>query len=298
MTRVRPSGSGNRAFWRMVTVSVVLRALAAYGICCLTLAVFDAVRAGGAAALWSNDPSLIPGLLLLAAVAVGVTRASWLLGRAAWHSLAFGREIRVRAARLPPRLGATLLGGASDRLVFLDAEAPFALTYGALRPRVVITAGLVGRLSDAELDAVLAHEREHLRSRDPLKNILARAMLARHFYLPAMAGLRDRFTAGRELSADHAAVTAHGTTPLAGALLKVTAAPAWAAASPSAAMSNDALLEARIRQLETGTEPAPPPTGRMAVLSTIGGALFLAFTVAWSAVIVAHYLPHCLPGLR
>ena len=298
MTRARASGSGNRAFWRMVTVSVVLRALLAYGICCLALAIFDAVRSRGAAALWSNNPNLIPGLLLLAVVAVGVARATWLLGSAARHTLAFRREIHGRAAQPPPRLGATLPGDASDRLVFLDAEAPFALTYGVLRPRVVITAGLVGTLSDAELDAVLAHEREHLRSRDPLKNILARAMLARHFYLPAMAGLRDQFTAGRELSADHAAVTAHGIAPLAGALLKVTAAPAWAAASPSAAMSNDALLEARVRQLETGTEPAPPRTGRTAALATIGGALFLAFTVAWSALIIAHYLPHCLPGLR
>lgn len=99
MTGVRASGSGNRAFWRMVTVSVALLVLLAYGICCLALAIFDAVRSRGAAALWSNDPSLVPGLVLLAAVAVGVTRATWLLGSAARHSLAFGREIRDRATR-------------------------------------------------------------------------------------------------------------------------------------------------------------------------------------------------------
>jgi hypothetical protein len=75
VTGVRASGSGNRAFWRMVTVSVALRVLLAYGICCLALAIFDAVRSRGAAALWSNDPNLVPGLVLLAAVAVGVTRA-------------------------------------------------------------------------------------------------------------------------------------------------------------------------------------------------------------------------------
>lgn len=61
----------------------------------------------------------------------------------------------------------------------------FALTYGVLRPRVLASTGLAATLSDAELAAVLAHEREHLRGRDPLKKVLARAIPARHFYLPA-----------------------------------------------------------------------------------------------------------------
>ena len=50
---------------------------------------------------------------------------------------------------------------------------------------------------------MLAREREHLRGRDPLKNVLARAIPARHFYLPALAGLQSRFTAGRELVGAH-----------------------------------------------------------------------------------------------
>ena len=69
----------------------------------------------------------------------------------------------------------------------LDARSPFALTYGMVRPRVLISTGLAATLSDAELAAVLSHEREHVRSLDPLKNMLARAIPARHFYLPALA---------------------------------------------------------------------------------------------------------------
>lgn len=295
MTRTPGSGTGNRAFWRMVTVSVLLRVLAAYGICCLAFAIIDAVRLRGPIALWSNNPNLIPGLLLLTAAAIGITRASWLLGKSAWHSVDFGRQIHGHATQTPPRLRAGRLAGIGGRLVVLDADAPFALTYGALRPRVVVSTGLVRALTDAELGAVLAHEREHLRGRDPLKNILARAILARHFYLPSLTGLRDRFTAGRELSADRAAIAAHGATPLAGALLKVTEGPAWAMASPSAAMSSSALLEARIRQLETGTEPAPPVAGHRAAVYAVGSALLLLSAIAWSAVIVVHYMPQCIP---
>ena len=294
MTGLRAPGTGNRAFWWMVAASALVRALLAYGICCLVLAIFDAVSSGGPTALWSNDPSLLPGLAVLAVVAVGVSRATWLLARTARHSIAFAHHVRDHATRTPARLAAARW--TDGRLAVLDDKAPFALTYGVLHPRVLVTTGLLGALSDAELAAVLAHEREHLRNHDPLKNVLARAILARHFYLPALARLRDRFTSGRELSADRAALAAHGVAPLAGALLKVTEGPAWAAASPSAAMSTEALLEARISQLETGAEPPPPPTGHRAALYTLTGGLLLGSGIAWSAIIVAHYMPQCIPG--
>jgi len=281
----------------MVAISALLRALLVYGICCLALAIVDAVRSAGPAALWSNDPNLLPGLLLLALAAVGVTGAAWSLAKSAWHSAAVAHHIRHHRIPAPPRLAAwrEILAG---RLVTLDAPAPYALTYGALRPRVLVTTGLLRTLSDAEVAAVLAHEHEHLRSRDPLKNVLARAILARHFYLPALTRLRDRFTSGRELSADRAAMAAYGVAPLAGALLKVTEAPTWAAASPSAAMSTQAVLEARVTQLETGTEPRSAPAGRREVLPTLIAVLLLGSAIIWSAVIVAHYMPQCLPGLR
>lgn len=296
---MRTAGKGNRAFWWMVGISALARALLAYGACCLALAVVIAVRSGGLITLWSNHPSLVSALLVLAVLAVGVGRAGWLLGTSAWHSIAFAQHVRRHAASTPGRLIAKARwGGIDGRLVVLATAAPFALTYGVLSPRVLVTTGLVETLSDAELGAVLAHEREHLRNRDPLKILLARAILARHFYLPALAGLRDRFASARELSADRAALKTHGITSLAGALFKVTEAPAWAAASPSAAMSTDALLEARISQLETGTEPPPPRTGRRAMLYTLTGGLVFGSAVGWSAIIVAHYLPQCIPGLR
>jgi hypothetical protein len=93
-----------------------------------------------------------------------------------------------------------------------------------------------------------------------------------------------------------AAMAAHGVPALAGALLKVTEGPAWAAASPSAAMSTKALLEARVTRLETGTEPRHPPAGRHRALPSLAAALVLGPAFIWSAVIVVHYMPHCLPG--
>lgn len=297
MSRPPGASTGNRAFWRMVAVSAFMRALLAYGICCLALAIFAAVRSAGLGALWSSEPNLVPGLLVLALAAVGMARAAWSLAKSAWHSAAVARHIRHHRIATPARLAAWQ-GNLGDRLVTLDAPAPYALTYGALRPRMLVTTGLLRALSDAEVAAVLAHEQEHLRSRDPLKNVLARAILARHFYLPALTRLRDRFTYGRELSADRAAIASHGVTALAGALLKVTEGPGWAVASPSAAMSTKALLEARVSQLETGIEAPPPRARRRRVLPPLTVALLLGSAFIWSAVIVAHYVPQCLLGLR
>lgn len=292
----RSSRAGNRAFWWMVAVAVFLRALLAYGICCLALAILLAVHAAGPGALWSGQPSLLPGLLLIVLASVGIARSSWSLAKSGWHSVAVARYIRRHQIATPAWLAAHW-GQAPGRLVTLDAPAPYGLTFGALRPRVLVTTGLLRALSDAEVAAVLAHEQEHLRSRDPLKNVLARAILARHFYLPAITSLRDRFSSGSELSADRAAIAVHGAAPLAGALLKVTEGPAWALASPSAAMNTRALLEARVSQLETGTPPRHSPAGRHTILPTLTAALLLGSAIAWSALIVAHYMPQCIPGL-
>jgi len=63
-------------------------------------------------------------------------------------------------------------------------------------------------------------------------------------------------------------------------------------------MSTKALLEARIRQLETGTEPRHPSAGRHHGLPAFTAALLLGSAFIWSAVIVIHYMPQCLPDLR
>jgi Zn-dependent protease with chaperone function len=292
----RVPDTGNRAFWALVAVSVLARAVLGYATCCLAWALADGVRDHGAAALWAGRPALWPGAALLAVTAAGLARGAWSLAGSVRHTVGFTAAARRHLAAAPPRLRAAAdRAGIGARLAVVGMSSPFALTYGALRPRVLASTGLAETLTGAELAAVLAHEREHLRGRDPLKNVLARAIPARYFYLPALAGLQARFTAGRELAADRAARAACGTAPLAGALLKVADGPAWAAAAPAAAMSTRALLDARITQLETGTEPPLSPAGRVTAGGTAVAAVLLAVAVAWSAVIVAHYMPMCMP---
>lgn len=162
------------------------------------------------------------------------------------------------AARAP---GSGALGpvarrlGLADRTDLVELAAPIAFCHGCLRPRVLVSRGLVGLLDGAELEALLLHEREHLRRRDPLKVAAGQLLSASLFFVPVVPALYRRYLVEKELAADRAAVLAQGTDrALAGALLKVLehdqpmAAPALGASADGALdLRIDALLGEPVR---------------------------------------------------
>ncbi|MDA8368338.1 MAG: M56 family metallopeptidase [Nocardiopsaceae bacterium] len=291
----RHMDTGNRAFWVLVGASVALRIVLAYGVCCLAMVVWRVVRDGGAAALWTSRPDLIPGVLILALTSAGLLKGTWALGRSFYDLRSFARTVRRYRRPVPPELRAlTDRLGIGARIRVIATSCPFALTYGPRRPHVLVSTGLLDVLSNEELAAVLVHERAHLRSRDPLKNLCTRVILARHFYLPGVAWLRHRFTMGRELAADRRAAALHGTTALAGSLLKVSEGPAWTKAVPAAAMASDELLAARITQLETGTEPPLRRPGRLARAGAAVSVTAFVAACVWSAQVIGQSTPGCM----
>ncbi|MGH2556896.1 MAG: M56 family metallopeptidase, partial [Actinomycetota bacterium] len=192
---------------------------------------------------------------------------------------------RVREARLPsPTSVTSLMEGSrlSSRIDVVDAVEPFSFAYGLLRPRVAISGALVEGASGAEVQAVLEHERYHVRNLDPLKVLLARSLASGFFYLPALRGLRSKYLAGRELAADRRAVDAVGTTPLARALHRVVRGPRWQELKAAAAVGGPELLDARIAQLESGNEPEVAPVSAPAVAVTIVALGALAWSLATS----------------
>ena len=98
---------------------------------------------------------------------------------------------------------------------------PHAFCAGWLRPRIYVSAAAVERLSDEQLQAVLAHEQEHRRRRDPLRLAVGRILCEALFFLPVLRPLHDRYGEVAELTADAAAVAAAGGSPgpLAAAML-------------------------------------------------------------------------------
>lgn len=110
------------------------------------------------------------------------------------------------------------IGGIGVRL--LEDASPQAFCAGYLRPRVYVSTAALERLDDAELAAVIAHERHHQARRDPLRILIVQVLADALFFVPILRGLRRRYAAFAEIAADEAAVqTAGGAGALASALL-------------------------------------------------------------------------------
>ena len=199
-------------------------------------------RPAATAAARVSRASLVLGGLGLASVVFVVTRLleSWrVTSRAASHQISiFGQKLSYPAANvdaivivLLAALGlvvtARALTGAARELQasrrfhrFLSGEQPQALhgalliddaqprafCAGLLRPRVYVSTGALALLDDAALSAVLAHERQHARRRDPLRLAAGRVLARALFFLPGLGDLVERQQALAELSADESAV--------------------------------------------------------------------------------------------
>jgi Zn-dependent protease with chaperone function len=177
--------------------------------------------------------------------------------RVAWPAARGGRALRrllrsaVRPVPAPVAASAEELGIAGCVDV-VDAEEAFAVAHGLVRPRILLSTGLVDALDRAELIAVLVHERHHLWRRDPLGLLAARVLAGYGWFLPSVRWWAQRSALRRELVADRAATARAGAAAVAGALLKLADLPAPAAVAAVNPMGN---LPDRIAQLE-GRPPA------------------------------------------
>ncbi len=152
------------------------------------------------------------------------------------------RRRRAHHRMLVDLLGAT--GGASD-LRILEVAQPLAYCLPGVRRRVVVSEGTLTALTDAEVAAILRHERAHLRARHDL---VLEAFIAVHAAFPRFvrsASALDAVGLLVELLADDAAVRAAGRTPLARAL--VACASGHAPSGALAAGGSSTVL--RVRRL-------------------------------------------------
>lgn len=298
MTQAALGGAGSRAFWLLVGLAVALRGAVAYVACCLSMALIWQFVHRGSSVLWSAPAWA--GATLLALSLFGATRSAGRLRRGVVASRRVEREVRRRAVEPTValrKLGTGMEGGGGPaRVTVVDSPAPFAFTYGLLKPRIALSRGLLAATGRAELEAVLAHEREHVRGRDPLRGLIATTLVARHIAFPLFGQLREAFAADRELAADRHAVIRCGTSAVAGALLKATDTPGWAQTAPAAAMGSQELLEARLVQLEQGRPHRPARSSGRQVGAAIGGVVMYAAVLAGSALLISSTPVLCMAG--
>ncbi len=103
----------------------------------------------------------------------------------------------------------------------LPVEEPQAFVLGLLRPRIYVSRGLIRHTDRRDLESLIAHERSHLRRRDPLRRWIASLGLA--FHLPWIADDLERLLDdANERAADADAAHALGDGGrIAGALVRL-----------------------------------------------------------------------------
>lgn len=210
--------------------------------------------------------------------AVGVTgMLSWRCGRivtATWHKRRAHRNLVNVVARPARELG-------SD-VGILAHDEPAAYCVPGHRSRIMITTGAIELLDEHELQAVLAHERAHVRARHDLAVLPFTALAQAMPRLTAARHARDATSLLVEMLADDSARRVQGDKVLARALVRF--ATRKNAAPPGAfAVGGDSVL-VRVQRLLT-TTPAIPLWQRGLAYGAAVGLLLLPMTVAVSPLL-------------
>jgi Peptidase family M48 len=181
-------------------------------------------------------------LVTCVAIAAGVVR-----GVSAWRRAARRTRAWMRSAR------PLSLPGTNIPAFEIDAEAPVLALVGVLRPRMLVTRGLITALTPEELAVAVAHEIGHSHARDNLKRLVMRSVPD---VLPANASMRAlerRWAASSEDGADRAAGEhdPRARCALASALLKVArlTPPVTPISEPICTLMGSGDIASRVRRL-------------------------------------------------
>lgn len=156
----------------------------------------------------------------------------------------------------------------------VDHDVPTAYCLPGLRPRVVVSRGVLDLLREDEVRAVLAHETAHVDQRHDLVVLPFVALRATFRRSAGVRTAQEQVALLVEMLADDRAARSHPPAVLARALHKVGAAHAPLAGPDAGLASNDTGTLVRASRL---VSPRPPLSlaGRFAVVGASGIVLLL-----------------------
>ena len=142
-------------------------------------------------------------------------------------SVLFTSTVRTLRARRRTRVLVDLVATRNPLLArtsVVDHDVPLAYCLPGLRPRVVLTRGVLDLLREDEVRAVLAHEQAHVEQRHDLVVLPFLALGATFPRLPGVLVAKQEVALLIEMLADDRAVRRHPRAVLARALYRVGAA--------------------------------------------------------------------------
>ena len=112
--------------------------------------------------------------------------------------------------------------GLNNKVVAVNSNSLDIFCFGFLKPKICISSRLINQVSKKQLKAILLHEKNHLKSYDPLKLFLVNAIRKSLFFIPGLNHLASQFEIGLELAADERATNnLKETQSLSKALIKI-----------------------------------------------------------------------------
>ncbi|MFE9748316.1 M56 family metallopeptidase [Saccharothrix saharensis] len=184
--------------------------------------------------------------------AIGMLLLAAMLGR---FAIVSARAARRRARKRREHMSVLRLAGRKDAgcpdTLWLAHEEPLAFSLAGSPGIVVATDGLLRSLTDQQVNAVLAHERAHLRGRHHLLVAAGDALATVFPFLPLFRSAPEAVRELVELAADAAAARVHGAEAVRTALTRVTGCGVPGSAL---AMSRDA-VEIRLAHLRHADRP-------------------------------------------
>lgn len=165
---------------------------------------------------------------------------------------------------------------------------PFALTYGLIKPQIVLSSALIDLMSERELEAILEHEYYHCVKRDTIKLLFAYSASSSLFFLPLVKALYQRYVVEKELAADHYAIQNVGAKELASSLYKLLQHRLMIFPNSVTVGANEA-IDLRIEAIISGQSVTMPISKKIWLLTMCGlaGVAVLITTVATSLLHVS-----------
>lgn len=171
-------------------------------------------------------PRILPSAIVVAIIPIFLLGVLSFLVQF-YKTFSLQKRLYSKRVELSPRVEKLIsVLGLYGRVDVVGDPNLFSFCAGIIKGRITITTGLVEKLSNKELEAVLLHEQSHLNNLDPIKVLLGKTVSSMFFFLPIFSELNKNIVATNEILADSWAVEIQGGSNfLRSAIRKIISTP-------------------------------------------------------------------------
>lgn len=170
-------------------------------------------------------------------------------------------------------------------LSVVKQERLLAFTVGFRNPRIVLSTGLIDKLDEQELRAVIEHESFHQINRDTTKIFLIRSISQALWFIPLTRWSYQNYKIVSELAADEYAIHRTGSEiGLGSAMLKLIRSGPSLGATPELARFSDGAINYRLQELVKPERTLPVKLDAKSIVTSAYMLLLLMFMMLLAGI--------------